>query len=129
MNEKDLRKYCIDMFAKGSTIISIAKQTGFSRTYISNLIKEDNQYKIIKNKRKIKVYKRKNYKQMTIHIPTEFIKGIGISEDKAKDEFVNIFYDVTNNQIIIKKYREKKTLYIFDFVLHLLSECVIIHNY
>ena len=68
-----------------------------------DIIKEDDQYKIIKNKRKIKVYKRKKYKQMTIHIPTEFIKKIGISEDKTKEEFVNIFYDTNNNQIIIKK--------------------------
>lgn len=103
MNKEDLRKYCIDMLAKGDTIVKIAKQAGFSRTYISNLIKEDDQYKIIKNKRKIKVYKRKKYKQMTIHIPTEFIKKIGISEDKTKEEFVNIFYDTNNNQIIIKK--------------------------
>jgi hypothetical protein len=103
MEKEELRKYCIDMFAKGNTIVKIAKQTGFSRTYISNLIKEDDQYKIIKNKRKIKVYKRKKYKQMTIHIPTEFIKKIGISEDKTKEEFVNIFYDTNNNQIIIKK--------------------------
>ena len=103
MNKEELRKYCIDMLAKGNTIVKIAKQTGFSRTYISNLIKEDDQYKIIKNKRKIKVYKRKKYKQMTIHIPTEFIKGIGISENKNIEEFVNIFYDRFNNQIIIKK--------------------------
>ena len=96
MNKEELRKYCIDMLAKGNTIVKIAKQTGFSRTYISNLIKEDDQYKIIKNK-------RKKYKQMTIHIPTEFIKKIGISEDKTKEEFVNIFYDTNNNQIIIKK--------------------------
>ena len=40
---------------------------------------------------------------MTIHIPTEFIKKIVISEDKTKEEFVNIFYDTNNNQIIIKK--------------------------
>ena len=103
MNKEELREYCMDMLAKGNTIVKIAKQTGFSRTYISNLIKEDDQYKIIKNKRKIKVYKRKKYKQMTIHIPTEFIKKIGISEDKTKEEFVNIFYDTNNNQIIIKK--------------------------
>ncbi len=103
MNEKELKKYCVNMFAKGNTIVNISKQTGFSRTYISNLIKEDEQYKTIKNKRKIKVYKRKNYKQMTIHIPTEFIKGIGISENKNKAEFVDVFYDALNNQIIIKK--------------------------
>ncbi len=103
MNKKELINYCVDMFANGDTIVNIAKQTGFSRTYISNLIKKNEQYKIIKNTRKIKVYKRKNYKQMTIHIPTEFIKGIGISEDRTKDDFVNVFYDTTNNQIIIKK--------------------------
>ena len=103
MDKKELKKYCINMFANGSTLSNIAKDTGFSRTYITNLIKDDKKYLNIKDNRKIKVYKRKNYKQMTIHIPTEFIKAIGISEDKNKDEFVNVFHDATNNQIIIKK--------------------------
>ena len=31
------------------------------------------------------------------------IKGIGISENKNKAEFVDVFYDALNNQIIIKK--------------------------
>lgn len=103
MDKKELKEYCVQLFSKGKTISEIVKTTGKSRTYITNLIKDDKRYKSIKQNRKIKVYKRKNYKQMTIHIPTEFIKGIGISEDKSKKEFVNIFYDKENNQIIIKK--------------------------
>lgn len=103
MDKKELKKYCINMFVNGSTLSDIAKDTRFSRTYITNLIKDDKKYLQIKDNRKIKVYKRKNYKQMTIHIPTEFIKGIGISENKNVEEFVNIFYDRFNNQIIIKK--------------------------
>ena len=31
MNKEELRKYCIDMLAKGNTIVKIAKQTCFSR--------------------------------------------------------------------------------------------------
>jgi hypothetical protein len=103
MDKNELKKYCINMFVNGITLTNIAKSTGFSRTYITNLIKNDKKYLHIKDNRKIKVYKRKNYKQMTIHIPTEFIKGIGISENKTIEEFVNIFYDRFNNQIIIKK--------------------------
>lgn len=40
---------------------------------------------------------------MMIHIPTEFIKKIGITNDKNIDDFVNVFYDEKNNQIIINK--------------------------
>ena len=103
MNKKDLKEYCINMFSNGSTISDISKTTNKSRTYITNLIKDDEKYQAIKQNRKIKVYKRKNYKQMTIHIPTEFIKGIGVAEEKNKEDFVNVFYDKNNNQIIITK--------------------------
>lgn len=103
MEIKRLKEYCINMFANGSTISEIAKTINKSRTYITNLIKDDEKYKSIKLNRKIKVYKRKNYKQMTIHIPTEFIKGIGVTDDKNTKEFVNVFYDKNNNQIIITK--------------------------
>lgn len=103
MDKKELKEYCINMFSNGSTISEIAKSIKKSRTYITNLINDDEKYKFIKQNRKIKVYKRKNYKQMTIHIPTEFIKGIGVTDDKNKKEFVNVFYDKNNNQIIITK--------------------------
>lgn len=103
MDKKELKKYCIDMFSNGSTISDIAKTINKSRTYITNLIKDDETYKAIKQNRKIKVYKRRNYKQMTIHIPTEFIKRIGVSEDKNINDFVNVFYDKNKNQIIITK--------------------------
>lgn len=103
MNKKDLKKHCVKLFSEGQTISEIAKTINKSRTYITNLIKDDDTYKAIKQNRKIKVYKRKNYKQMTIHIPTEFIKGIGVAEDKNKNDFVNVFYDKDNNKIVITK--------------------------
>ena len=103
MNKKELKEYCINMFINGISLSKIAEDTNKSRTFITNLIKEDERYKMYKQNRKIKVYKRKHYKQMTIHIPTDFIKGIGITDDKSKNEFVNVFFDKNNNQIIISK--------------------------
>lgn len=103
MDKSELKEFCISMFLDGHTISYIAKTINKSRTYITNLIKNDDRYISTKRNRKIKVYKRKNYKQMTIHIPTEFIKGIGITEYKSQTEFVNVFFDKDNNQIIISK--------------------------
>lgn len=103
MDINELRKYCIDMFANGNTISKIAREIGKSRTYVTNLIKYDKRYIAIKHNRKIKVYKRNNNNQMMIYIPTEFIKKIGIANDKNIDDFVTVFYDTENNQIIINK--------------------------
>lgn len=103
MDKKELKEDCINKFIKGFSLSKIAKDISKSRTYITNLIKDDERYKLYKQNRKIKVYKRKSYKQMTIHIPTEFIRGIGVTEDKNKTDFVNVFYDKENNQIVITK--------------------------
>ena len=103
MDKNKFKEQCLQLFINGETLSEISKLTGKSRTYITNLIKDDENYINIKQNRKIKVYKRKNYKQMTIHIPTEFIKGIGVTEDKNKTDFVNVFYDKEKKQIIIKK--------------------------
>lgn len=103
MDKKELKEHCIDMFINGISLSKIAEDISKSRTYITNLIKDDERYKLYKQNRKIKVYKRKHYKQMTIHIPTEFIKGIGVTDDKDAKEFVNVFFDKNNNQIIITK--------------------------
>lgn len=103
MNREELKEKSIELYMSGKTLTEIANIFKKSRTYITNLIKDDEKYIAIKQNRKIKVYKRKNYKQMTIHIPTEFIKGIGITEDKNEKEFVNVFFDRVNNHIIISK--------------------------
>ena len=103
MEKYDLKEKCIKLIEDGKNVSEIAQLLGYSRTYISNLIKDDKQYKFIRQNRKIKVYKRNHYKQMTIHIPTEFIKGIGVTEDKNINDFVNVFFDENNEQIIITK--------------------------
>lgn len=103
MDINELRNYCIDMYANGNTISKIARDIGKSRTYVTNLIKYDKRYIFLKYNRKIKVYKRNSNNQMMIYIPTEFIKKIGITNNKNIDDFVNVFYDEKNNQIIINK--------------------------
>ncbi|HAB66510.1 MAG TPA: hypothetical protein DCE23_03985 [Firmicutes bacterium] len=103
MNKKDLKEYCIQLFAEGKTITEIAKLTSYSRKYIANLLKEDEKYIQLKNTKKLKVYKRKNNGQMMVYIPTSFLEKLGISRNKNNAEYVNVFYDKKENKIIISK--------------------------
>ncbi len=104
MKNIELKKKCIQMYLQGKTYSEISKLTGKSRTYITNLIKNDPKIKEIQNTKKIKVYKRKNNKQMIIYIPRDFIKKIGITEDRNNIEYVDISFNEFSNSIIIKKH-------------------------
>lgn len=104
MDNKELKKQCIRLYLEGKTYTEIAKLTGWSRTFITNLIKTDKKIIERKNTRKIKVSKRKNNKQMIIYIPTEFIEKLGISKDTNKTEYVNISIDEESKTMIIKKH-------------------------
>mgnify|MGYP001092142393 CR=1 FL=1 len=108
MNEnerKKLKEKCIKMYLEDhKTLEEIAKLTNWSRTFITNLIKNDERYIKEKNTRKIKVSKRKERRQLAIYIPTEFIEKLGISRDIDKTEYVNISLAEDNKTIIIKKH-------------------------
>ena len=99
-----LKEEFIKMFLDGKTYTDISKQTGWSRTFITNLIKDDERVKDCEHYKKIKVYKRNDNKQMIIPIPTDFIKKLGILEDIDKPEYVDIYLDEKNERIIIKKH-------------------------
>lgn len=102
---KNLREKCIKMyFDSNKTLEEIAKLTGWSRIFITNLIKSDERFIREKNTKKIKVSKTKNGKQMVIYIPTKFIKKLGISEDINKSEYVNISVNEEDKTMIIKKH-------------------------
>ena len=104
MDKKELKKKFIEMYLEGKTYSEIAKLTGWSRTFVTNLIKDDKKIIEKNHMKKIKVYKRKDNKQMTISIPTDFIKKIGISEDLNITEYVDIYIDENTKNIVIKKH-------------------------
>ena len=103
MDKKRLKEDCIKLFLEGKNYAEIAKQTGWSRTFISKLIKDDERVKEKNNIKKIKVFKRKNG-QMVVYIPTKLLEDIGISRDINKSEHVNIKFDETYKKIIIEKH-------------------------
>lgn len=103
MDKKRLKEYCIKLFLEGKTYTEIAKLTDWSRTYITNLIKDDERVKEKNTIKKIKVHKRKNG-QMIIYIPTKSLENLGISRDINKIEYVNVKLDEQSKNIIIEKH-------------------------
>lgn len=107
MDNKKLKEQCVQLYLRGKKYTEIAKLTGWSRTYITNLIKDDIRVINKKNIKKIKVTKRKDNKQMLIYIPVEFIEKLGISRDRNVIEYVDIQLDTNSSEekrLIIKKH-------------------------
>ena len=104
MDKKQLKEQFIKLFLEGKNFSEISHITGWSRTFITNLIKDDERVEDNKNYRKIKVYKRSDNKQMLIPVPTSFIKKLGISEDLNEVEYVDIYIDENTKNITIKKH-------------------------
>lgn len=102
---KELKEKCLKMYLnEHKTLEEIAKLTGWSRTFVTNLIKNDERFIEEKNTKKIKVSKTRTRKQMVIYIPTEFIEKLGISSDVNKTEYVDISVDEDNKIVTIKKH-------------------------
>ena len=103
MDKESLKEQFIKLYSEGKNFSQIGELTGWSREFVRNLIK--NEPEILKRKcsKKIKVSKRKDNNQMYIYIPTEFIEKLGVSRDKQKNEYVNIFINEKDKSIIIKK--------------------------
>lgn len=105
MNINELKEKCIFLYVKkNKTFSDIAKEVGYSRTYITNMIKEDPRIIAKRNEKIIKVYKRANTNQMRIEIPTEFIEKLGISHNKNIAEYVKILFNESAKKIIIEKH-------------------------
>lgn len=103
MDKKELKEKCIKLFLQGKTFTEIAKLTGWSRTFITNLIKNDKRIINKRNITKIKVYKNKKTKRISLTLNKETLNKIGISDDSYKDEYVNVLYDEKDNSIVIRK--------------------------
>ena len=104
MDNIELKEKCIQLYIEeGKTLSDIAKEVGYSRTHITNLIEDDPRVKTSRNIRKIKVYKRMDNNQLRIDIPTEFIEKLGISHNKNISEYVKVLFNENNKNIIIAK--------------------------
>ena len=103
MDKRELKEKCINLYLEGKTFTEIAKLTGWSRTFISRLIKNDIRVINRKNTIKIKIYKNEKLKRISHNINKEMLEKIGICENYNKDEYVNVLYNDKDNSITIKK--------------------------
>lgn len=103
MEKEDLKRKSIQLFLDGHNYTEIAKLTGYSRQYISNLIKDDERVKEKLNKRIVKVYKYKNVTKATIPIGVDFLREIGIDSKSNNDDYVEIQLNKKDKTITIKK--------------------------
>ncbi len=103
MENKKLKEEFIQLFLEGKSIAEISKLTGWSRKYITNLIKNDNRIIEKENTKILKVSKQKEGKQLVTYIPSKFLENIGISRNKNEIEYVKVTQDLKNKTIIIKK--------------------------
>ena len=103
-NREELKNKFVKLYLQGKTMQEIAKLTGCSRNFVSNLIKDNELVKDKKNKKTIKVYKLKTQRRMSIAINTDFLSKIGISINSNKDEYVDIEVNEKDKTITIKKH-------------------------
>lgn len=103
MEKEDLKRKSIQLFLDGHNYTEIAKLTGYSRQYITELIKDDEKVKEKLNIRTVKVYKLKNRTRANISIGIDFLSKIGINKDFNKTDYVEVKLNEKNKTIIIKK--------------------------
>jgi len=101
---EELKKEAVRLFLSGNNFSEIAKKMNFSRTFITDLIKNDERVKAKRNFTTIKVYKNGKNKKMRLGLSTAFLSEIGIDKDCSKVDYVDVFLDKENGQIIIKKH-------------------------
>lgn len=105
-NVEELKERCIQLYLDNNNYTDISKITGYSRKYITDLIKDDvrvvNKQKI----RTIKVHKRRDRKGLYIPVPVKFIKEIGVNDNLKIDEYVDITVNKNDNSIIIKRHNQ-----------------------
>ena len=105
-NVEELKERCVQLYLNNKSYTDISKITGYSRKYITDLIKND--VRIINKQqiRTIKDHKRKDRKGLNIPVPVKFIKEIGINDTIKEDEYVDISINKKDNSIVIKKHNQ-----------------------
>lgn len=110
MDTNKLKENCIQLFLNGYTFTQIANKFGYSRSYITRLIQEDqriiNKKETLKKEKITKVIKDVNNKKVRkkIYIPNVIIDKMNFSDNINKSDFVNIKYDEKTDSIIIRKH-------------------------
>lgn len=100
-----MKAEAIELYLRGDNFSEIAKKLDCSRTFITNLIKDDDKIKEKRNFSTIKVYKNYKNKKMRLALSNLFLDGIGVDRDCRKIDYVDVFLDKENEQIIIKKHK------------------------
>lgn len=104
-DREELKKEAIKLYLNGYNFSEIAKKFNFSRTFITELIKNDTKVKEKRNYTTLKVYKNQKNKKMRLGLSTTFLSEIGISSNCSIIDYVDVFLDKDNEQIIIKKHK------------------------
>ena len=104
-NKEEIKENAIKLYLEGKTLIEIAEQTGCSRNYLGNLIKNDRRIKDYKNNKTVQLYKHKNQRRISVPISTEFWEKIGISNEIDIKDLVDITVNENKRTITIKKHK------------------------
>ncbi len=102
-NREELKERAISLYIAGKSYVEISKIIGCSRNYVSSLIKNDERIRSFHNQKILKVYKNPNNSKKNLTIGIDLLSKIGVSNECDFADYVNVFLDESNNQLIIKK--------------------------
>lgn len=102
--KQNLKDKAIELYLKGYNFSQIADKLNYSRTFITDLIKDDDKIKEKRNRAILKVYKNLKNKKMQIGLSNDFLTKIGIDKDCSKIDYVDVVVEEDKQRIIIKKY-------------------------
>lgn len=105
VNKDKMKETAVDLYLKGKNYSEIAKLLNCSRNYVSTLIRDDEQVKRKQDETILKVDKNYKTKKMRLTLSINYFNAIGISENPLNEDFVNVYLDRENEQIIIKKHK------------------------
>lgn len=107
MNEeekKEIKNEAVKLFLEGFNFTQVGNELGYSRQFITNLIKDDPRIQEKRSCTTIKVYKNRKNKKMRLGLSNSFLYEIGIDMDCLKVDYVDVFLDKEKKQIVIKKH-------------------------
>lgn len=101
---KEIQKVAVKLFLEDFNYTEIGEQLGYSRQFITNLIKDDPRIQEKRNHSTIKVYKNCKNKKMRLGLSSSFLCEIGINKDCSQVDYVDVFLNKEKREIIIKKH-------------------------
>lgn len=103
-NKNNMKELAIELYLNGKNYTEISRIIGCSRNYVSNLIRSDERVVEKKNSKILKVYKNSNKTKKNLTIGIELLTLIGVSKNENVDDYVQIWFDNKNKNLILKKY-------------------------